>query len=179
MPTEAKAAIIDELTDKLQRARSAVLMQTEGMTVAELTEMRRKLAGSGIEMHIVKNTLLRIASERAAYQDLSKILAGQTTIALSYDDEVAPAKAVSEYLRTVRLAKPATIKAGILDHGPITVDQVEALSKVPPRDQLRAQVVGTVQGPLSQTYGVISAPLRDLINVLEARVRQLGEPAAA
>ena len=179
MPTDAKAAAIEELTAKLQRARSGVLLQTEGLTVAEITELRRRLASAGIELHVVKNTLLRIASERAEYRDMSAILNGQTSLAISYDDEVAPAKAVTDYLRTVRTVKPVTIKAGILDRGPIPVDQVEALSKVPPRDQLRAQVVGTVQGPLSQTYGVISAPLRDLINVLEARVRQLGEPAAA
>lgn len=179
MPTDAKAAMIDELTDKLKRTRSAVLLQTEGLTVAEISEMRRRLSGSGVEMHVVKNTLLRIASERAQYQDISKLLNGQTTLALSYDDDVAPAKAVTDFLKAVKTAKPVTIKAGILERGPITPAQVDALSKVPPRDQLRGEVVGTVMGPLNQAYGVLSAPLRDLINVLEARIRQLGEPAAA
>ena len=179
MPTDAKAAVIEELTDKLKRTRSAVLLQTEGLTVAEISEMRRRLSGSGVEMHVVKNTLLRIASERAAYQDISNVLAGQTTIALSYDDDVAPAKAVTDFLKAVKTGKPVTIKAGILERGPITPAQVDALAKVPPRDQLRGEVVGTVMGPLNQTYGVLSAPLRDLINVLEARIRQLGEPVAA
>lgn len=179
MPTDAKAAMIDELTDKLKRTRSAVLLQTEGLTVAEISEMRRRLSGSGVEMHVVKNTLLRIASERAQYQDISKLLNGQTTLALSYDDDVAPAKAITDFLKAVKTAKPVTIKAGILERGPITPAQVDALSKVPPRDQLRGEVVGTVMGPLNQAYGVLSAPLRDLINVLEARIRQLGEPAAA
>lgn len=178
MPTEAKAAAIEELTEKLKRTRSAVLLQTEGLTVAEISEMRRRLSGSGVEMHVVKNTLLRIASERAQYQDISKLLTGQTTLALSYDDDVAPAKAVTDFLKAVKTAKPVTIKAGILEHGPITPAQVDALSKVPPRDQLRGQVVGTVMGPLNQAYGVLSAPLRDLVNVLEARIRQLGAPAA-
>jgi large subunit ribosomal protein L10 len=173
MPTEAKAAVIEEMTDKLKRARSAVLLQTEGLTVAEISELRRRLSAQHIELHVVKNTLLRIASERAAYRDLSAILEGQTTIALSYDDEVAPAKTISDYLRQVKTAKPVKVKAGILDRVPIAPDQVEALAKVPPRDQLRAQVVGAIQGPLSQTYGVLTAPLRDLINVLEARIRQL------
>lgn len=179
MPTQAKAVLIDELTDKLQRAKSAVLLQTEGLTVAEIGEMRRRLSAAGVELHVVKNTLLRIASERAEYKDISSILNGQTTIAISYDDEVAPAKSVSDYMRQVRTGKPVAIKAGILERGPILAAEVEALSKVPPRDQLRAQVVGTIQGPLSQTYGVISAPLRDLINVLEARIRQMGGAEAA
>jgi large subunit ribosomal protein L10 len=180
MPTVAKAAAIDELTEKLQRARAAVLLQTEGLTVSEMTELRRRMSSSNVELHVVKNTLLRIASERASYKDISKLLSGQTTIAMSYDDEVAPAKTVSDYLRQVKTGKPVKVKAGILERGPISADQVEALSKVPPREQLRAEVVGAVHGPLNQTYGVLTAPLRDLINVLEARIRQLGgEPAAA
>ena len=179
MPTEAKAATIAELAEKLSRLRGAVLLRTEGLTVAEISEMRRRLSASGVEMHVVKNTLLRIASERAAYQDLSSLLAGQTTIALSYDDELAPAKAVTEFLRAFKTAKPVTIKAGILERGAITPTEVDALSKVPPRDQLRGQVVGTMMGPMNQTYGVLIAPLRDIINVLEARIRQLGEPDAA
>lgn len=179
MPTEAKAATIAELTEKLNRLRAAVLLKTEGLTVAEISEMRRRLSASGVEMHVVKNTLLRIASERAAFQDLSQVLTGQTTIALSYDDEVAPAKAITDFLKAFKTAKPVTIKAGILERGPITPAEVDALSKVPPRDQLRGQVVGTMMGPMNQTYGVLSAPLRDLINVLEARIRELGETAAA
>lgn len=179
MPTEAKAAVIDEMTEKLKQTRAAVLLQIEGLTVTEISELRRRLTAAKVELHVVKNTLLRIASERAQYKDISNILHGQTSIALSTEDEIAPAKAISDYLRTVRTARPVTIKAGILDRGPIAVSEVEALAKVPPRDQVRAQVVGTIQGPLSQTYGVISAPLRDLINVLEARIRQLsGEQAA-
>jgi large subunit ribosomal protein L10 len=180
MPTEAKAATIDDLTAKLQRVRSGVLLQTEGLTVAEITELRRRMSAANVELHVVKNTLLRIASERAQYRDLSKLLSGQTTIALSYDDEIAPAKTITDYLRTVKTAKPVTVKAGILDKGPISARDVEALAKVPPREQLRAQVVGAMHGPLNQTYTVLTAPLRDLINVLEARIRQLGgEPAGA
>ncbi|HEX9039021.1 MAG TPA: 50S ribosomal protein L10 [Ktedonobacterales bacterium] len=179
MPTAEKAAVIQEMTEKLTRARSAVLIKTEGLTVAETQDLRRKLRAQGIELYVVKNTLLRIASEAAEYQDLSSILAGQTAIALSFTDEVAAAKAITDYLKTAKTAKPVTVKAGILEKAPISAKQVEDLAKIPPRDQLRGQVVGTMMGPLNQTYGVLSAPLRDLINTLEARVRQLGGAEAA
>lgn len=179
MPTDAKAGVIAEITEKLKRARAAVLLQTEGLTVAEMSDMRRKLSTSGIEMQVVKNTLLRIAAEQAQYHDLTSVLTGQTTIAMSYEDEVAPAKSVTDYLRTARTGKPAVVKAGILERGPITAQQVDALAKTPPRAQLHAEVVGAIHGPLNQTYGVINAPLRDMINVLEARIRQIGEPSAA
>jgi large subunit ribosomal protein L10 len=179
MPTPEKATIIEAMTEKLRQSRAAVLLQTEGLTVGEMQELRRRLRAARIELIVIKNTLLRIASERASYKDLSAILNGPTSIALSAEDEVAAAKTISEYMRQVKTGKPVVIKAGILDNAPISAAQVEALAKVPPRDQLRAEVVGAIQGPLSQTYGVLSAPLRDLINVLEARIRELGgEPAA-
>ncbi|HEY7835555.1 MAG TPA: 50S ribosomal protein L10 [Ktedonobacterales bacterium] len=178
MPTEAKAAVIEQLTERLGRMRAAVLLQTQGLTVAEMAELRRRLSGVGVELQVAKNTLLRIASERASLENLESVLHGQTAIALGYDDEVAVAKAISDYMRTVRGAHPITIKAGILGRSPISAAQVDALAKTPGRDQLRAEVVGAIQGPMSQTYGVLSAPLRDLINVLEARVRQLEGTAA-
>jgi large subunit ribosomal protein L10 len=179
MPTAAKAALIEEMTEKLKRARGAVLLKTEGLTVAEMMDMRRKLTASKIELHVFKNTLLRIAAQQAEYQDLSALLTGQTAIALGYEDEVAPAKAIMDYLKGTKTAKPASIKAGILERAPISVKQVEDLAKIPPRDQLRAQVVGTIHGPMNEAYSVLSAPLRDLINVLEARIRQLGGEQAA
>jgi large subunit ribosomal protein L10 len=179
MPTEAKSEAIAELTDKLERARGAVLLTTQGLTVAEVTELRRKLRAAGLELHVVKNTLLRIAAERAHYQDLSELLHGQTAIALSYDDEIAAAKTITDYLRTARTGKPVTVKAGLLEMAPITAKQVEDLAKIPGKDQLRAQVVGTIHGPLNQLYGLLTAPMRDLVNVLEARIRQMvGEQAA-
>ena len=160
MPTEAKSEAIAELTDKLERARGAVLLTTQGLTVAEVTELRRKLRAAGLELHVVKNTLLRIAAERAHYQDLSELLHGQTAIALSYEDEITPAKTITDYLRTARTGKPVTVKAGLLELAPITAKQVDDLAKIPGKDQLRAQVVGTIHGPLNQLYGLLTAPMR-------------------
>lgn len=179
MPTEAKNAVIEEMTEKLERARGAVLLTTQGLTVAEVTDLRRKLRAAGLELHVIKNTLLRIASERAHYKDLSDLLHGQTAIALSFDDEIVAAKAIVDYLKTARTGKPVTVKAGILEQAPISAKQVEDLAKIPGKDQLRAQVVGAIQGPLNQVYGVLTAPMRDVINVLEARIRQLGGDQAA
>jgi len=179
MPTPAKAKEIDELTEKLERMRAGVLLRTEGLTVAEITDLRRRLRAQKIELRVVKNTLLRIASERAQYKDLSSLLHGQTTIAIGYDDEVAPAKIISDYLRTARTGKPVTVKAGILERGPISADQVADLAKTPPREALHAQVVGAVHGPLNFAYGIFSAPLRDLVYVLEARIAQMGGGEAA
>lgn len=179
MPTTAKAQEIDQLTEQLGRVRGAVLLTTQGLTVAEISEMRRKLAPQKIELRVVKNTLLRIATERAHYGDFSAVLHGQTSIAMGFDDEIAAAKAVADYLRTAKTSVPVTIKAGIFDKKPVSPAQVSELAKTPPMDVLRAMIVGSIQGPMSQTYWVISAPLHDLINVLEGRVRQMGGDSAA
>ncbi|MFI5273984.1 MAG: 50S ribosomal protein L10 [Ktedonobacterales bacterium] len=178
MPTPAKATVIEAMTTKLEQSKSAVLLSTEGLSVAEMSDLRRRLAAANVELHVIKNTLLRIASERAGYQSIASLLTGQTTIALSLADEVAPAKAVTDALRALKTAKPVTVKAGILEHAPIPATEVEALAKVPPRDVLRAQFVGTVQGPMSQMFNVVNAPLRDLVYVLEARIQQMGGAAA-
>ncbi len=179
MPTEAKAGIIQQLVERLRRMRTAVLLQTQGLTVAEMTDLRRRLSSSGIDLQVAKNTLLRIASEQAELETIEPALHGQTTIAVGYGDEVAVAKAIADYTRTARTAHPITVKAGILGRTPISASQVDALAKTPPRTQLQAELVGALQGPLSQTYGVISAPLREFVNVLEARIRQLGGAEAA
>ncbi|HEU5347249.1 MAG TPA: 50S ribosomal protein L10 [Ktedonobacterales bacterium] len=179
MPTEAKGAVIEEMTEKLERARGAVLLTTQGLTVSEVTELRRKLRAANLELHVVKNTLLRIASERAHYQDLSELLHGQNAIVISYDDELAAAKAVTDYLKTARTGKPVTVKAGLLEQAPISAKQVDDLAKIPGKEQVRGQVVGTIHGPLNQLYGVLTAPMRDIVNVLEARIRQMGGEQAA
>ncbi|HEY7124623.1 MAG TPA: 50S ribosomal protein L10 [Ktedonobacterales bacterium] len=171
MPTPAKAEWIDELTDKLKRSKASVLMQTQGMKVSEITDFRRKLGTTRAELQVVKNTLLRIAAERANVQGLVSVLAGQTTIALGYEDEVSVAKLVSDYAKTQKII---VIKGGILEQRLISASQVDSLAKTPPRQQLQAQLVGSLQGPFASLVNIFSAPARDLVYVLQARIDQLG-----
>ena len=177
MPTQAKAEKIDDLTDKLGRASVAILVQTQGLTVKDMNELRGKMRAAKIDLQIAKNTLLRIASERNNMTNLDKsIFHGQTAVAFSYDDEVAAAKAVSDYIRT---SKVAVLKSAILDGRALTSDQVEGLAKIPGgKTQSKAQVVGVLQGPLASTYSLLTAPLRDLCYVLQARANQIGGSSA-
>jgi large subunit ribosomal protein L10 len=82
MPTPAKEAIVAQLTERMRRMRAAVLLQTQGLTVAEMAELRRRLSANGIDLQVAKNTLLRIAAEAAAVNGLEPLLHGQTTIAV-------------------------------------------------------------------------------------------------
>lgn len=171
MPTQAKAEWIDELADMLQRSKAGVLMQTQGMKVSEITDFRRKLGASKAELQVVKNTLLRIAAERAKVSGLDPILAGQTTIALGFEDEVSVAKLVTDYARTQKII---VIKGGILEKRLISPAQVDSLAKTPPRNQVQAQLVGSIQGPVASLVNLLDTVARDLVYVLQARADQLG-----
>ena len=173
MPTQAKAEKIDELTDKLGRATVAILVQTQGLKVKDMTDLRNKMRAAKLEFQVAKNTLLRIATERNNMSALDKsIFNGQTAVAFGYDDEVAAAKAVSDYIRT---SKIVVLKSGILGGHALTAEQVENLAKIPGgKNYAKAQVVGVVQGPLATTYSLLTAPLRDLCYVLQAHAEQIG-----
>jgi len=172
MPTQAKSEKIDELTEKLSRATVAILVQTQGLKVKDMTELRNKMRAARLEFQIAKNTLLRIATERNNMTEVDKnIFNGQTAIALSYDDEVAAAKVVTDYIHT---SKIVLLKSGILSGRTLIANQIESLAKIPGgKDHAKAQVVGVIQGPLATTYGLLTAPLRDLCYVLQAHAEQL------
>lgn len=172
MPTPAKAEIIDMLADKLGRATVTILVQTQGLKVKDMNDLRSKMRAAKVDFQIAKNTLLRIASERNNMTALDKsIFNGQTAIAIGYDDEVAAAKAVADYVRTSRIV---VLKSGILGGRTLTAEQVESLARMPGgKNHAKAQVVGTIQSPLATTYSLLSAPLRDLCYVIQARAEQL------
>jgi large subunit ribosomal protein L10 len=172
MPTQAKAEKIEELTEKLGRATVAILVQTQGLTVKDMVDLRNKMRAAKLEFQVAKNTLLRIATERNNMTELDKnIFNGQTSVAFGYDDEVTAAKVVSDY---VRGNKTAVLKSAILGGRALSADQVEGLGKLPGgKLQAKAELVGTIQGPLASTYGLLTAPLRDLCYVLQAHAEQL------
>jgi large subunit ribosomal protein L10 len=177
MPTQAKAEKIEELTDKLGRSTIAILVQTQGLNVKGMNDFRGKLRAAKIDLQVVKNTLLRIASERNEMSLDRKLFDGQTTVAFGYADEVDAVKAVADYVRT---SKIVTIKSAILGSRTLSQKQVEDLSKISGgKNQAKAEVVGILQAPLTNIYSTLTAPLRDLCYVLQARAEQLNSGEAA
>src|SRR2546423_7050323 len=121
MPTQAKSEKIEELTEKLGRATITILVQTQGLNVKDMTDLRNKMRAAKLEFQVTKNTLLRIATERNNMTELDKkIFNGQTAITLSYDDEVAAAKVVTDYAHT---SKTLQLKSAILGCRRITKNQ--------------------------------------------------------
>ncbi len=178
MPTQAKAEKISDLKEKLSRAVVTILVQTQGLTVKETDELRHKMRAANIEFHIAKNTLLRIATEHNGWKDLdTSIFNGQTAVAFGYEDEVATAKAVTDYINSSRVA---VLKSGIIGGRNLTSDQIQGLAKIRGgKEQTKAEVAGTLQSPLATTYSLLTAPLRDLCYVFQARADQLNSGTTA
>src|SRR6266487_698859 len=104
MPTQEKAEKIEELTEKLKRATVTILVQTQGLKVKDMNDLRNKMRAAKLEFQIAKNTLLRIATERNNMTEVDKgIFNGQTAIAFGYEDEIAAAKAITYSLLTAPL----------------------------------------------------------------------------
>jgi large subunit ribosomal protein L10 len=103
MPTQAKADMIDELSQKLRDSKGAVLLDYRGLNVAAITRLRRELSNDDVEFHVAKNTLLRIAAERAEVEISPDLLTGPTAVAFGWTDEVTPARLLSEFARRNRV----------------------------------------------------------------------------
>lgn len=161
-----KQAIVAALTEKLQGSVAGVIVDYSGITVAEDTEMRRKLRENNVDYAVVKNTLLRFAINNAGLSELDPLLNGTTSLAVSVDDPVAPAKIIKEYAD--KLNGRFEIKGGYMDGKVISLDEVNALASIPALPVLQAQVLGTMLAPISSFACVIKAIAEKLGGPVEA-----------
>ena len=169
IPTAEKEKVIEELTELVGRSSGAILTDYRGFTVAEITELRKRLREHGAEYHVVKNTLFRRALENG--EGLDPYLEGPTAIAFALQDPVAPAKALLDFMREKR---KGTVKAGYIDGVVYTEPQVGELSKLPPRDVLIAQVLGGIQAPISGFVSTLNSIIADFVFTLQAIVDKQG-----
>ncbi|HEV8311071.1 MAG TPA: 50S ribosomal protein L10 [Methylomirabilota bacterium] len=166
MPTQAKAETIEELKSSLADARAAVLTEYRGLTVQQLSELRKQLRAAAAEYRVVKNRLARIALEGSPLAGLRAHLTGPTGLVIVRRDPVAVAKALSAFTRT----NPAlTVKAGVIDGQILEPRELRAVADLPSREALRSQLIGAVQGPMGQLVGLLTAPHRELVHVLAER----------
>ncbi len=171
---EKKPEIVDQISDKLSRSEIVVVTDFRGLTVAQITELRRKLRQQGVEYHVVKNTLAGFAADKAGKTGLSEFLEGPTAIAFGYDDAVQAPKSLMEYQKSAE-ESTLQIKGGLLGDRVLTAQEIIALAKLPPKDELIAKVVGLLQAPISGLVTVLGGNLRGFAGVLQARAKQLEE----
>ena len=163
----AKAAVVEEMKEKLQSAQGAVFVGFSGLSVADVTKLRRKFREGGVEYKVVKNTLTRIAADELGFNDLDAVLEGPTAIAYSAEDTVAPAKILKDFIKETK-TEALTVKAGIADGQVIDAAAVEALASLPSREELLAKLVGSMQAPISGLVNVLQGNIRNMVYVLDA-----------
>ena len=174
MPTQEKVETIEDLKTRLRGVKTVLLTEYRGLSVAQLSELRKQLRSVSAEYKIVKNRLARLALS----SDLSAVathLKGPTGMILSREDAVAVAKTLHTFAKT---NTALVIKAGYVEGQMLEPAGLKALADLPSKDALRSAIVGALQGPLAQLVGLLTAPQRDLVYVLEQRGK-MAPPAAA
>ncbi len=166
MPTQEKVTTIEDLKTRLQGVSSVFLTEYRGLTVQQLSELRKQLRTVSAEYKVVKNRLARIAVSSSDLAAIVPHLTGPTGFIIARDEPVAVAKTLQTFTRTV----PAlAVKAGFVEGQVLGPDELKALADLPSKAALRSQLVGVIQGPLAQLAGLLERVQRDLVYVLEQR----------
>jgi len=172
MLKQEKERVVADLTEKLRTADTLIVADYRGLTMPQIDSLRGKLLENGVRFSVVKNTLTRRAAEAAGADQLLALLEGPSAIAFveAEGDPVAVAKALADAARETRVL---AIRGGVMQGRTITGDDVEQLSKLPPLEILRGQVIGAVIAPLNQLLALVNAPLQNLYGLIDARIEQL------
>ena len=172
---EKKQQMVADYVDKLSQSQAAILTDYRGLTVAALSDLRRRLREDDGVFQIVKNTLFKRALEQVDLSAPEEQFQG--TVAVSYClGEVPPvAKTLMDFAKESEILQ---VRGAILGNAFLAPDKVKELADLPPREFLLAQLLGAVQGPMSGLVSTITAPMRELVQVLQARSEQ-GQEAAA
>ncbi|WP_131768544.1 50S ribosomal protein L10 [Candidatus Protofrankia californiensis] len=176
MAKPEKVAAVTEIADSFRGASAAVLTEYRGLTVSQLTELRRSL-GEGTQYAVVKNTLTKIAAEQAGIDGLDDLLVGPTAVAFVTGDPVEAAKGLRDFAR----ANPALIvKGGIVEGKAMSADDIRKLADLESREVLLAKLAGALNGSLVKAVGLFAAPLSQAARLAAAlRAKREAEAPAA
>jgi len=173
---EQKTAVVDSLSGTFKKASIALISEYRGMTVAETTEVRRKLRAVRGELRVAKNTLIRRAIKDSAYSSLEDKLGGPVGLIISTEDPVEIAKAVVGF---ASLGEKFKLRGGVIDGKAITPAEVQALATLPPREVVFGQLLGLLNAPATQLVRLLNEPGSYLARVIDAIGKKNGEGAVA
>lgn len=167
MDRARKESFVTELKERLDRAPVLYLTDFTGLSVKEMTQLRRSLKSSGAEYVVVKNRLAkRVFAEAEDLPDISESLIGPTGFVFGYEDAVTPAKALSDFAKD-HDEKP-TFKLGIMDQQVLQPEQITKLAKLPSREQLLSELAGALEAPMAALASALGAKLQETAGLLDA-----------
>lgn len=162
---EQKKVIIAELAEKLKSSKAVVFSDYKGLMVKDMMALRGELRKEGVELKVAKKTLISLALKDAGIEVDAKKFEGQLAIAISSKDEVAAAKIMA---KTAKANENLKIVGGILGIKELSTAEVNALAKIPSKEELLAKLVGSLNAPVSGFVNVLAGNIRGLVNVLDA-----------
>ena len=149
-----KAQEVEVVTAKLKEAASVVVVDYRGLTVEQVTELRKQLRDANVEMKVIKNGILRRAAEAAGLEGMEDVFVGPTAVAFSNEDVVAPAKIMNDFAKT---ADKLEIKGGIIEGNVSSVEEIVALAKLPSREGLLSMLLSVLQAPVRNVAYAVKA----------------------
>jgi large subunit ribosomal protein L10 len=171
MERTQKETVVTDFRALLDSARSVVLAEFRGLSVGKTDALRRSLREGGVTFRVIKNTLAKRAIEGTDLAVLSDRLVGPTAWAFSTEDPITPAKLLVDFIRETK--EGLTVKAGYLDGKALDADAVEALAKMPGKDELRSKLLSLFTANATQFVRVLAARPVEFLNVLKARSSEL------
>ena len=160
-----KNEILALTTDRLNRSKSVVFVNIQGVKVSEMEAIRDALFTDGLQLQVAKNNIFKLALKEVGVEVPAEVLDQPVGVIYSYEDAVASAKLAAPFVKEVAALE---IVGGIMDGVFLSVAQVDALAKLPSREQLLGQLVGTLAAPLSGMVNVLQGNIRGLVTVMGA-----------
>ncbi|EMW9184668.1 MAG: 50S ribosomal protein L10 [Enterococcus faecalis] len=149
-----KETLVQAAAEKFELAASVVIVDYRGLTVEEVTNLRKQLRDAGVEMKVIKNSILSRAAKKVGLDGLDEVFTGPTAVAFSNDDVVAPAKIIDEFAKD---AKALEIKGGVIEGKVSSVEQITALAKLPNREGLLSMLLSVLQAPVRNVAYAVKA----------------------
>ncbi|HEY3376272.1 MAG TPA: 50S ribosomal protein L10 [Armatimonadota bacterium] len=178
MPTAAKQTTINEINEELGKIQGAIITDYRGLTVEQITNLRKRLRPVGGRYQVVKNTLLKIAMDQRELPDLGDMLEGPSAVLFAEGDPVEATKILTAFVKELRKDIPV-IKGGFLGNRMMNAADVANLATLPSRNQILGNLVGTVQSPIANMVGLLGAVLQNLVGTVEAYHEKASGDSAA
>ncbi len=179
MNREQKTAVVEEIGEQIRSSEAIFAVDYRGITVAQVADLRDRLREADARFRVVKNSLSELAADAAGAGELKPMLQGPTALALVKGDAALAAKALSDVGRAINLLE---FKGGLLNGAPLSADDVRSIARLPSRDVLNAQLVGTIAAPISGVVRGLNALIAGIAIQLQAIADQglvsgIGDPA--